>query len=171
VLVDEEHGFAVRAGREFALTSTELRLLAFLVRHRRRALSKDQLLTQVWGYDAYDHNLVEVHISALRRKPEVNEGTGPSHPHGPGNRLPVLTVSGHRPARTRLRAASMRGIVAALAGFVVIITVRYRDALEQRLRTDPTSGAGALRAAGTSAALKPVIGSLAAEGISVDLVG
>jgi DNA-binding response OmpR family regulator len=24
----------------------------------------------VWGYDAYDHNLVEVHISALRRKLE-----------------------------------------------------------------------------------------------------
>jgi two-component system OmpR family response regulator len=29
------------------------------------------LLTQVWGYDAYDHNLVEVHISALRRKLEA----------------------------------------------------------------------------------------------------
>jgi signal transduction histidine kinase len=68
-------------------------------------------------------------------------------------------------------AASMLGIVAALAAFVVIITVRYRDGLEQRLRTDLTSGAGALRAAGTSAALKPVIGSLAAEGISVDLAG
>jgi two-component system OmpR family response regulator len=34
------------------------------------ALSKDQLLTQVWGYDAYDSNLVEVHVSALRRKLE-----------------------------------------------------------------------------------------------------
>ena len=27
-------------------------------------------LTQVWGYDAYDPNLVEVHVSALRRKLE-----------------------------------------------------------------------------------------------------
>jgi DNA-binding response OmpR family regulator len=71
LLVDEEHGFAARAGRELALTSTELRLLAFLMRHRGQALSKDQLLTQVWGYDAYDHNLVEVHISALRRKLEI----------------------------------------------------------------------------------------------------
>jgi DNA-binding response OmpR family regulator len=71
LLVDEEHGFAARAGRELALTSTELRLLAFLMRHRGQALSKDQLLTQVWGYDAYDRNLVEVHISALRRKLEV----------------------------------------------------------------------------------------------------
>ncbi len=80
-------------------------------------------------------------------------------------------MSGHRPARTRLIAASILAIVAALATFVVIITVRYRDGLEQRLRTDLTSGAGALRAAGTPAALKPVIGSLAAEGISVDIAG
>jgi two-component system, OmpR family, response regulator len=73
LLVDEEQRFAARAGRELALTATELRLLAFLMRHRGQALSKDQLLTQVWGYDAYDHNLVEVHISALRRKLESGE--------------------------------------------------------------------------------------------------
>ena len=72
LLVDEEHGFAARGGREIALTSTELRLLAYLMRHRGQALSKDQLLSQVWGYDAYDHNLVEVHISALRRKMEAD---------------------------------------------------------------------------------------------------
>ena len=33
-------------------------------------LSKHQLLTQIWGYDAYDPNVVEVHVSALRRKLE-----------------------------------------------------------------------------------------------------
>jgi len=80
-------------------------------------------------------------------------------------------VSDHRPARTRLIAASILGIVAALATFVAMITVRYRDGLEQRLRTDLTSGASALRAARTPAAFKSVIGSLAAEGISVDLAG
>jgi signal transduction histidine kinase len=80
-------------------------------------------------------------------------------------------VSGHRPARTRLIAASMLAIVAALAAFVVLITVRYRDGLEQRLRTDLASGASALRAAHTPAAFKSVIGSLTAEGISVDLAG
>ena len=72
LLIDEEHGSAAWAGQDLALTSTELRLLAYLVRHRGQALSKDQLLTQVWGYDAYDHNLVEVHVSALRRKLETN---------------------------------------------------------------------------------------------------
>lgn len=31
-------------------------------------MSKPQILAAVWGYDAYDHNLVEVYISSLRRK-------------------------------------------------------------------------------------------------------
>jgi signal transduction histidine kinase len=62
-------------------------------------------------------------------------------------------------------------LVLALATFVVVITARYRDGLEQRLRTDLTSGASALRAADTPEALKSVLGSLSAEGISVDLAG
>jgi DNA-binding response OmpR family regulator len=70
MLIDEVAGSATRAGEGLELTPTELRLLAFLVRHRGAVLSKDQLLTQVWGYDAYDPNLVEVHVSALRRKLE-----------------------------------------------------------------------------------------------------
>jgi len=70
LLIDEQGGWVRRSGSEIPLTATELRVLAFLVRHRGQALSKDQLLTQVWGYDAYDPNLVEVHVSALRRKLE-----------------------------------------------------------------------------------------------------
>ena len=70
LLIDEHGGWVTRRGQDVPLTATELRLLAFLVRHRGQALSKDQLLTQVWGYDAYDPNLVEVHVSALRRKLE-----------------------------------------------------------------------------------------------------
>jgi two-component system, OmpR family, response regulator len=72
LLIDEQGGWATRRGQDIPLTATELRLLAFLVRHRGQALSKDQLLTQVWGYDAYDPNLVEVHVSALRRKLEAH---------------------------------------------------------------------------------------------------
>jgi signal transduction histidine kinase len=80
-------------------------------------------------------------------------------------------MSRHQPARTRLIGASILGVVAALAAFVVITTVRYRDGLDQRLRTDLTSGASALRAAHTPAAFKSAISSLAADGISVDLAG
>ena len=70
VVVDEQAGLATRAGSPLELTPTELRLLAYLVRQRGLVLSKAQLLTQVWGYDAYDPNVVEVHVSALRRKLE-----------------------------------------------------------------------------------------------------
>ena len=71
VLIDEQAGLASRAGRDLGLTPTELHLLAFLVRHRGMILSKHQLLTQVWGYEAFDPNVVEVHVSALRRKLEL----------------------------------------------------------------------------------------------------
>jgi DNA-binding response OmpR family regulator len=33
-------------------------------------LSKMQLFTNVWGFEQYDLNVVEVHVSALRRKLE-----------------------------------------------------------------------------------------------------
>lgn len=49
---------------------TEFRLLSTLIGHRNQVLSKSQLLSLVWGFDYYDTNLVEVNISALRRKLE-----------------------------------------------------------------------------------------------------
>lgn len=58
------------------LTATEFKLMSHLVRHAGRTVAKLQLLTHVWGYDAYDPNLVEVHISALRRK---FDPTGPQY--------------------------------------------------------------------------------------------
>jgi DNA-binding response OmpR family regulator len=70
LVVDEDARLAVRAGTPLELTATEFKLLVYLSGHRGRILSKTQLLTQVWGYDEYDPNLVEVHVSALRRKIE-----------------------------------------------------------------------------------------------------
>lgn len=70
LLVDERAGAARRAGRPLALTPTEWKLLVHLARNRGRTLSKVQLLAHVWGYEAYDPNVVEVHVSGLRRKLE-----------------------------------------------------------------------------------------------------
>jgi len=89
LVVDEGTVRAIRGGQVLDLTPTEFRLLGFLVRNQDRVLSKTQLLTQVWGYDAYDPNLVEVHVSALRRKLEAH---GPRLIHtvrGVGYRLCV----------------------------------------------------------------------------------
>ena len=71
LLVDDAARLVVRAGVPIELTRTEYDLLVMLIQQVGRVLSKTQLLTQVWGFDAYDTNLVEVHMSALRRKLEV----------------------------------------------------------------------------------------------------
>lgn len=72
VVVDSDAGTALRGGAALDLTATELRLLSYLAAQRGRTVSKVQILTQVWGYDDYDPNLVEVHVSALRRKLEAH---------------------------------------------------------------------------------------------------
>ncbi|HET9770609.1 MAG TPA: winged helix-turn-helix domain-containing protein, partial [Acidimicrobiia bacterium] len=60
----------VRAERTIDLTHREFALLVEMCRHPGMVLSKLQLLTNVWGFEQYDLNVVEVHVSALRRKLE-----------------------------------------------------------------------------------------------------
>jgi DNA-binding response OmpR family regulator len=50
------------------LTRIEFELLSNLGRQMGRVMSKSDLLARVWGFEGYDQNLVEVHISSLRRK-------------------------------------------------------------------------------------------------------
>jgi two-component system, OmpR family, response regulator len=72
LVVDPEAGAASRAGQVLELTATELRLLTYRGEQRNRTVSKEQILRAVWGYEAYDPNLVEVYISGLRRKLEAH---------------------------------------------------------------------------------------------------
>jgi two-component system OmpR family response regulator len=71
LLVDEAARVVTRSGAVIELTPTEFELLSTLGHYRGQVLSKVQLLSLVWGYDAYDPNVVEAHISALRRKLEA----------------------------------------------------------------------------------------------------
>ncbi len=62
---------AYRAETELRLTHKEFDLLAELMRNTGAALSRDLLLTQVWGYDyPGDSHTVDVHIRWLREKVE-----------------------------------------------------------------------------------------------------
>ena len=74
LVVDEAARVVQSAGEPVELTPTEFELLVALGRQRGRVVSKVQLLSLVWGYDAYDPNVVEVHISALRGKLEARGG-------------------------------------------------------------------------------------------------
>jgi two-component system OmpR family response regulator len=74
LVIDVESGVVQRGSETIALTATEFKVLAYLAAHRDRLVTKTQILTAIWGYDDYDPNLVEVYISAVRRK---LEGHGP----------------------------------------------------------------------------------------------
>lgn len=70
LVVDADSAVVLRGDVPIELTATELRLLRYLAAQRGRVVGKTQILTAVWGYEDYDPNLVEVHVSALRRKLE-----------------------------------------------------------------------------------------------------
>jgi two-component system, OmpR family, response regulator len=87
LVVDEATRRVHANGAVIELTRTEFDLLVALGRFPDRVWSKTQLLAKVWGFDVYDVNVVEVHISALRRKLEEH---GPRYIHterGAGYRL------------------------------------------------------------------------------------
>lgn len=70
VVVDEAAHMVLRAGMDVDLTPTEFSLLRAFVRRPGVVVSKNALLADVWGFEQYDGNVVEVHMSSLRRKLE-----------------------------------------------------------------------------------------------------
>ncbi|MFC5929762.1 DNA-binding response regulator [Cryobacterium melibiosiphilum] len=72
LVLDEDAATVSRGGTVIDLTATERRVLTYLVHNRGRTMSKTQILTQVWGYDNADPNLVEAYVSILRRKLDVH---------------------------------------------------------------------------------------------------
>lgn len=72
IVIDEDAHTVVVRGSVVDLTAIEFSLLFALARRPGRVISKVQLLTEVWGFDHYALNLVEVHMSALRHKIEAH---------------------------------------------------------------------------------------------------
>ncbi len=62
-------------GREVVeLSAKEFKLLRYMIEHRGAALSRDELLNEVWGYDiSVSTRTVDVHIAGLRQKLETNQ--------------------------------------------------------------------------------------------------
>jgi DNA-binding response OmpR family regulator len=72
-----------RAGRPVALTPQEFKLLKYFSQNQERVLSRDQLLSDVWGYNSYPSTrTVDSHILTLRQKLERD----------PANPVHFLTV-------------------------------------------------------------------------------
>ncbi|MER6455696.1 response regulator transcription factor [Streptomyces sp900105245] len=73
--VDPAARRAERAGTDIALTAKEFAVLEHLAVHAGQVVSKSDILDHVWDF-AYDGdpNIVEVYVSALRRKIDVPFG-------------------------------------------------------------------------------------------------
>ena len=85
VAVDFRRAEVTKAGRRVELSAREFKLLRYFVEHSGATISRDELLNEVWGYNAMPSTrTVDVHVAWLRQKLETN----PRHPEH------LLTVHG-----------------------------------------------------------------------------
>lgn len=85
VRVDFRRAEVEHAGKSVELSALEFRLLRYFIEHRGATISRDELLNEVWGYNALvSTRTVDVHVAWLRQKIETN----PRHPQF------ILTVHG-----------------------------------------------------------------------------
>ncbi|MGA5544355.1 response regulator transcription factor [Mycobacterium sp. NPDC051198] len=72
IVLDGASHEVTRDGTALTLTVTEFELLRYLMRHPRRALSRAEILDQVWNYGfGGKSGIVDLYISYLRRKVDV----------------------------------------------------------------------------------------------------
>jgi two-component system alkaline phosphatase synthesis response regulator PhoP len=85
IKIDFRRAEVERDGEKIELSAKEFQLLRYFIEHREATLSRDELLNEVWGYDAMPTTrTVDVHVAWLRQKLEPN----PRHPQY------ILTVHG-----------------------------------------------------------------------------
>jgi two-component system response regulator RegX3 len=75
--IDLENLCGQREDASITFTRREADLLRYLARHSDRPISRDELLTKVWGYARnldIETRTVDIHIAKLRRKIETNPG-------------------------------------------------------------------------------------------------
>jgi DNA-binding response OmpR family regulator len=74
IAIDADEHTVTMANEPVTLTAKEFLLLTYLVKHRGRVLSRDVLLTDVWGYKyTGGTRTVDVHVRRLREKLPVLE--------------------------------------------------------------------------------------------------
>jgi len=85
VSVDFRRAEVEKDSDKVELSAKEFQLLRYFIEHREATLSRDELLNEVWGYDAMPTTrTVDVHVAWLRQKIEPN----PRHPQF------ILTIHG-----------------------------------------------------------------------------
>ena len=73
VIVDFRRAEVTRGGQPIDLSAREFKLLRHFIAHRGATLSREELLSEVWGYDEMPlTRTVDVHVAGLRQKIESN---------------------------------------------------------------------------------------------------
>jgi two-component system alkaline phosphatase synthesis response regulator PhoP len=85
VRIDFRRAEVTKEGAPLELSAREFQLLKYFIEHRGATLTREELLNEVWGYNAMPSTrTVDVHVAWLRQKIEPN----PRHPQF------ILTIHG-----------------------------------------------------------------------------
>ena len=85
IRIDFRRAEVTRSGAPLELSAREFQLLRYFIEHRGATLTREELLNEVWGYNAMPSTrTVDVHVAWLRQKIEPNS----RHPQF------ILTVHG-----------------------------------------------------------------------------
>jgi len=76
MVIDRGRNQVMRGQREINLTPVEFRLLVYLAQNPNQALSREQIMDAVWGYELSPESerAINSHIRRLREKIEINPG-------------------------------------------------------------------------------------------------
>jgi two-component system, OmpR family, alkaline phosphatase synthesis response regulator PhoP len=73
VTIDFRRAEVKKNNEPIEISAMEFKLLQYLIEHRGEVLKRDELLDEVWGYDAMPSTrTVDVHVAWLRQKLEEN---------------------------------------------------------------------------------------------------
>ena len=156
VRVDFRRAEVLRDGRPVEVSAKELQLLRYFVEHRGAALSRDELLNEVWGYDAMPSTrTVDVHVAELRRKlepdphnpryvvtaaPASATSSSADAARGAADRIDDMTRSARARKRPGRRAGGLAPASAQVPSFpsqAELVYVRFH--VERKGRTSATS--------------------------------
>lgn len=71
--IDYNQRDALVSGKRAGLTRKEFELLAFMAKHANKALQRDWLFEQIWGFDShFNSNSLDVYLYRLRKKIETD---------------------------------------------------------------------------------------------------
>lgn len=72
--INEKTRDVQRGNETIELTPKEFELLVFFIKNKGQVLSREQILTNVWGFDYYgDTNVIDVYVRYLRKKLSLTE--------------------------------------------------------------------------------------------------